>query len=304
MEDALEVQYTIRKDKNGIYYRNVTGPIKVVRYADDFVILAETEAQAIEAKERIAIWLKAKGLELSAEKTHITTVEQGFDFLGFTIIRRKNTQSRVGMATHTFPSKKGVTRFKSKVKELTTKGRTYPTDTIIAELNPLITGWAYYYRTGISSMTYKNLDDYTWKVMWKWARRRHPNKSKKWVKNRYYTVHRGRDWTLTSDVGVPLRQLREVKIARHTKVRGTASPDDPELEAYWIRRKQKNNSMLGVKAAVHNRQKGRCPQCEDWLDNDEELHLHHKDRNRKNWKMSNLELLHETCHYQHHYRSA
>jgi len=297
MEEAIGVQKqykTSQRDGKCTWY---SGPTKVIRYADDFVVLAETATQAYGAQSRLQKWLAERGLTLSDEKTRIVSVEEGFDFLGFTVIRRKNAQSKKGYANHVIPSRKSVEKFKYKVREIVRRNRQKPPDKLLMELNPLIVGWAMYYRNGVSSKTFEQIDRFLWHRLWRWALRRHPNKGKKWVYRKYYQTVKGRKWTLVGDE-IKQRRLTEVKIVRHVKVKEQNSPDDPDLTAYWIKRRSKNNSEIGVRAAVHERQKGVCELCGDWLENGEAVHLHHKDSNRNNWRMSNLSLVHETCHHQ------
>lgn len=188
-------------------------------------------------------------------------------------------------------------KFKDKVRDIVHRNWHNP-DKMLMELNPLIIGWANYFRSGVSSQTFGNLDHFMWHKIWRWALRRHPNKGKDWVKKRYYRKINNQEWTFVTKTGARLRRLGEVKIKRHTKVVDLSSPDDPELTAYWIKRRGKLNFYIGVKAAVFDKQKGICEGCDDWLDDGEAVHLHHRDDNRENWKLSNLSLLHETCHHQ------
>jgi RNA-directed DNA polymerase len=298
MEEAIGVKRVNRKHKDGSRSTAIRGHTKIVKYADDFVVLTETEAQAKEAQRKLVGWLDERGLKLSPEKTRLTKVTDGLDFLGFTIIRRKNAQSRNGYATHTIPSKKSVKGFKEKVDSIIRNNLQSSPDKLLRELNPLITGWAYYYRMGVCYNVFRRLDDYTYHKLWKWAKRRHPNKGKRWVYNRYYTEEKNRRWRLRGKNGGTQRKLTDVKSKRHVMVAGQNSPDDPELTAYWIRRRSKNNSELGVRAAIYDKQKGICEECDDWLENGEAVHVHHKDGNRENWRLSNLSLVHETCHHQ------
>lgn len=300
MEKALGVKRVNETHKDGSIRSFIKGHTKIVRYADDFVVLTETEAQAKKAQSRMVEWLGIRNLELSPEKTRIVKVTDGFDFLGFTVIRRKNAQSRKGSATHTLPSRKSIKTFKEKVAAIVRKNRQRSPDLLLKELNPLITGWAHYYRCGVSQATFGHLETYIYLKLWKWARRRHPNKSKTWIYDRYYSKVPGRKWRLMGEDGSFQRKPTDVKSKQHTMVTGQSSPDDPELTVYWIRRRSKNNSGLGVRAAIYKNQKGMCKRCGDWLENGEAVITHHRDRNRKNWRLSNLSLLHETCHQQTH----
>lgn len=290
MEDALGVQ----QNPNNSYKTTR----RVIRYADDFVILTDTEEDAGKAKGQIQEWLEIRGLELSAEKTRIVHIEEGFDFLGFNIRRYKSASSRRGYAIHTRPSDKAIKRFKQKARDIFKKCLHCPPNTVIAQINPLIRGWGMYFRIGVSRQTFVNLDDYIWHRSFDaYARRRHPNKSKTWRKATYYTRnHRGWDWTFyDKETGTTIMWLRGIPIQRHIKVRGKASPDDPELTDYWEKRQGRSKELAREKKALWGKQRGLCPVCNDWLDGGEELHVHHL-RGRGEERLKYKQLLHETCH--------
>jgi RNA-directed DNA polymerase len=298
MEEALAVKKYVFRSK-GKRRTRYDGPTKVVKYADDFVVLCETKAQADDAKHRLEQWLSERGLQLSAEKTQIVHSTDGFDFLGFTVIRRKNAQSRKGYAHHILPSQKSVDRFKDQVRNITRKYRGHPPDRLLKELNLLIIGWANYYRVAVCSKTFRSLDCFVWTKLWKWARQRHPNKGKGWVRSKYFPTRNGRKWLFyAASNGRSIQLLTSTKSINHRKVIDTHSKDDPELTAYWLMRAKVNNPERGVRQALFNRQQGLCLRCEDWLARGEATHVHHQDGNRNNHRFSNLELVHETCHHQ------
>jgi RNA-directed DNA polymerase len=290
---------------NGQRYKRINGKSqwlshpRIIRYADDFVILIETEEKAIEVKQVVEEWLWARGLKLSAEKTKIAKITDGFDFLGFTIIRRKNVKQKGGVSCHVFPSKKSQEKFKAKVKDIFRRNL-HNQDKLFMEINPVITGWGHYFRTGVSAAIFKQLDYVIFHRCLRWSYRRHPNKGKHWAIRQYFDTTPGKSWTFTKKgTNIRLRTLSEIGIKRHIKVKGNASPDDPELGAYWTKRQTKNNPEIGVRKALYKAQNGVCAKCNDWLNsNDEETHVHHLDSDRNNYTLSNLQLLHETCHHQ------
>jgi len=297
MEEALGIQKVYRM-VNGRRQSIYPGTTKVVRYADDLVILTGDMEEALAAKRRMADWLSERGLVLSPEKTQIVHVQDGFDFLGFTIRRLKTTTKKSGYILLTKPSNKAVKRLKERIRTTLRQYRQSKPDTVIRALNPLITGWGMYYRGGGSSRTFQGIDHYLWTVLWKWARRRHPRKGNKWIARKYFKTVKERKWVFAGTDAYRLRYMSELKIVRHVKVRDTYSPDDPDLTAYWIERRSKTNPYLGWKAALFKRQDGTCLKCGDWLMGNEATHIHHKDGDRKNNLMSNMELVHETCHAQ------
>ena len=293
MEKAIGVT---RKTEPSGGRPQVTSPVKVIRYADDFVVLAETEEDAVRAKASLDGWLNRRGLEMSEEKTSIIHIDQGFDFLGFTIKRYKSAQSRRGTVIHTRPSKKSILKFKEKVRDIFDKGKHKSPERILMEINPLITGWGLYFRTGVSKKTFGGLDNFIWHRCWRYAKRRHPKKGKRWVAKKYFTTHKGQKWTFYDEAtGKNIRRMSHIPIERHRKVKYGASPDDPGLEKYWENRQRNPKVPTGQKWDLWKRQQGICPECKGWLDNGEELQVHHL-KGRGDEKLKYKQLLHETCH--------
>jgi RNA-directed DNA polymerase len=141
---------------------------------------------------------------------------------------------------------------------------------VIGRLNPIIRGWSAYYRGVVSSEAFAKLDDYLWKLTYKWAKHSHPNKSKHWGINRYFgRFNRSRQdrWVFGDrDSGAYLLRYCWTKIVRHQLVRGSASPDDPDLAEYWARRRQRSTPPLdGLSLSLIKTQCGRCPLCGELL---------------------------------------
>lgn len=293
MEEAIGVKRIMKAG-----YPLTISPVKVIRYADDLVAVAVTKEDAERAKQKLAEWLAPRGLEMSAEKTNIVHIDQGFDFLGFNIRRYKSVRKKRGTVIHIKPSEKSIERFKDKVRHIFQRGKSKTPEQILWELNPLITGWGLYFRTGVSKVTFSKLDNFIWHKCWRYARRRHPNKNRNWVMKKYFTTRNGRQWTFyDEDTGLTRRYLMKIPIERHRKVKSDASPDDPTLVEYWTKRRTNPRVPTGRKYDLWKRQKGLCPQCESNLDNGEELHVHHL-RGRNEYRLKYLQLLHETCHHQ------
>lgn len=264
-----------------------------------FVVLTRTKEDAEASKAELTEWLAVRGLCLSEEKTSITHLDDGVDFLGFNIKRYKATQKKTGYSIYTKPSKKSIKKFKTRVYEIIKRRLSSSPRETLAELNPLIRGWGIYFRSGVSKKVFEQLDSYIWGRTWHcYTKRRHPNKGKKWRKQKYYKVIRGFDWTFyDEDSGVNIHRLAHIPIVRHIKVKRDASPDDPALQEYWQLRQRRPKELSREKAILWVRQKGICPICEEWLDNEEELHTHHtRGREVEDWKYK--QLLHETCHHQ------
>lgn len=210
-----------------------------IRYADDFVATARSKEQLDALKPKIELWLAERGLALNLEKTRIVNVNDGFNFLGFHI-RRFHGKCL------TKPQKEKVLDFLKRIREWLHAHKAVSAETVIRSLNPKLIGWANYYRHAVSSRTYSYVDSQVWKAIWHWCLQRHPRKSKQWVKRRYFKDHHGRDWTFFANATtnddvrtLVLTRLSDIKIRRHVKVRGAASPDDPTLREYWQQRRDR-----------------------------------------------------------------
>ena len=157
-------------------------------------------------------------------------------------------------------------------------------DAVIAKLNPIITGWAAYYRIGVSKRAFNALDAHLWRLVYKWARFTHPNKSMRWVKARYFGTFnpaRADTWVFGSrDSGFYLRKFAWTPIVRHRMVEGTASPDDPTLTDYWAKRRRRSSPPVGTATLrLLRAQHGRCPLCRGLL-----LHADHEPQSPREWE--------------------
>jgi len=260
MEQAAGVRYW----EGGATLRAVPGTPVLVRYADDLAVLCASRAQADQVKGRLAGWLEPRGLRFNEAKTRIVHLSQGFDFLGFSIRRYPNGKLL------TKPSKEAMRRIRERLSTEATAMRGANADALIARLNPIITGWAAYYRIGVSKRAYGTLDAHLWRLAWKWANFSHPNKPRRWIITRHFGMFnpaRQDKWVFGSRAtGFYLRKFAWTKIVRHRMVAGRASPDDPALTGYWQQRRRRDR--LPVDPATWHllrRQRGRCPLCRGLL---------------------------------------
>jgi RNA-directed DNA polymerase len=220
-----------KKSKSGRTnsYHAAKYKVNFVRYADDFIVTAKTEEIAKEVKELIKVFLKERGLELSGEKTLITHIDNGFDFLGWNF-RKYNGKLLVK------PSKKSIDKFTEKISDTIKKGKAWKQEELIKTLNPIITGWANYYQSVVSSEIFHKLDSRIWGMLWHWAKRRHPEKSKQWTADKYWHTFGNRKWVF-SEGTKQLHFLSDTKIVRHTKLKLDMNPHlDKD---YFISRKLK-----------------------------------------------------------------
>jgi RNA-directed DNA polymerase len=274
MEQAAGVRYW----EGGATLRAVPGTPVLVRYADDLAVLCATRAQAEQVKERLAGWLEPRGLAFNEAKTRIVHLSQGFDFLGFSIRRYPNGKLL------TKPSKEAMRRIRERLSNEAIAMRGANADALIARLNPIITGWAAYYRIGVSKHAYGTLDAHLWRLAWKWANFSHPNKPRRWIITRHFGMFnpaRHDKWVLGSrETGFYLRKFAWTKIVRHRMVAGRASPDDPALTGYWQQRRRRDR--LPVDPATWHllrRQRGRCPLCRGLL-----LHADRQPQSPEEWQ--------------------
>jgi len=261
MEHAAGVNYDSRGSVKA-------GCPTVVTYADDFVALCHNREQAETVRNRLSIWLKERGLSLNHEKTRIGRIDAGFDFLSFTIRRY---YVRGGTKVLTKPSRNALTKIRQRnAQELRTLRGADPAE-VIRTLTPIIKGQANYYRPGASKKSYQSLDEHLWQHLYKWARRRHPRKPRRWVTARYFGAFhptRRDRWVFGDrDSGAYLHRYAWTKIVRHVPVTGRHSPDDPALAQYWAdRRRKRKPPQLGESwERALRAQQGLCPLCKEPL---------------------------------------
>jgi RNA-directed DNA polymerase len=260
MEVAAGVRYST-VGVNGA--QTVSGTPALVRYADDFVVMCHTRDQAERARSQLDQWLALRGLSFNEDKTRIVHIDDGFDFLGFNV-------RRYGGKLLIKPSKAAVARFRQRLTDEVHSLRGSAAIMVIVTLNPIIRGWAAYYRGVVSKKVFSTVDDHLWRLTYRWALRSHPNKSKHWIIARYFdqfNVFRQNRWVFGDrDSGAYLLRFDWTKIVRHRMVMGTSSPDDPALTKYWADRRRNGPSPLNAPTLRMLRaQKGRCPACGDLL---------------------------------------
>jgi RNA-directed DNA polymerase len=219
-----------------------------IRYADDFVVTARSQEELVSLRPKLEGWLGERGLEMNTEKTRIVSIEDGFNFLGFNV---RHYQGRCLVK----PEMDKVFAFLRRIREWLNCHKQETPDVVILKLNPILRGWAQYYRNFVSSRTFSYVNHRITKMLWFWCKRRHPNKGRKWVKRKYFAVLDGRDWQFVAksqdSAGKPviyhLFNVNKMPIKRHIKVRGAVSPDDPASLDYWKERayRQKSQSAAG-----------------------------------------------------------
>jgi RNA-directed DNA polymerase len=273
---GMESAVGVRHGPDGM--RTARGSPVLVRYCDDFVVCCHTRQQAEDVQFRLAAWLAPRGLAFNLDKTRIVSLEAGYDFLGFNIRRYRNGKLLIK------PSKAAVKRIKHKLAERMRRLRGQNVAAVLAEICPITRGWASFYRSVVSKKTFNSVDDYLWKLTYKWARRSHPGKPAYWVTNRYYgqfNPSRNHHWVFGDTAsGAYLPRMVWTPIVRHRKVAGAASPDDPALTDYWTQRRGRNQPPLDRSTLrLLKTQHGRCALCADLL-----LHTDREPHTPEEWR--------------------
>jgi Retron-type reverse transcriptase len=305
--DGLEQKLREKYPKASNLSRRVK--VNLVRYCDDFIITGSSkELLENEVKPLVEEFLKERGLELSPEKTRITHIEDGFDFLG-QHLRRYNDGKII-----ITPSKKNVEAVLDKIRGIIKRNAQATAGNLIMQLNPIIKGWANYHRHVSSKQTFVKINNAIFHALWQWAKRRHPKKPLRWIKDKYFTTLGGDNWVFHGTVAgkegttqtVHLLKASSVPIKRHTKIKGEANPYDPAWEEYFERRLdvKMDATLKGRRQllTLYREQEGICPICQQEITEITEWHRHHliwKSNGGKD-TTENLVLLHPECHRQVH----
>lgn len=257
MEEAAGVRYNT-------YGHVRPGCPTVITYADDLVALCHSRSQAETVREKISGWLTERGLTLNQGKSEIRHVDDGFDFLSYTIRRYRNQRGTIILTT---PSRDAMAKIRNRLTaELRTLQGASPA-AVIGKLNPIIRGQANYYRPGASKRAYQALDHYLCQRLYQWALRRHPTKGRRWVKHRYFGSYhpaRRNQWVFGDrDTGAYLHHYAWTPIVRHIPVAGRNSPDDPALAQYWADRRRRHPPPHLAETWTRRlrNQHGLCPEC-------------------------------------------
>lgn len=279
--------------------------VNLVRYADDFVVTGGSkELLETIVQPWIVEFLRERGLTLSAEKTKIVHIDQGFDFLGWNF--RKYREKLLIK-----PSKKNVKAFYDKVKEIIATSVSVPTETLIQRLNPIFIGWAMYHRGAVAKQTFSKINNLIYWRLMRWGKRRHPRKTTSWIYGHYWKQCGSRKQFsgLKDDpfggnerIPLPLYSLTDMKIVRHIKVKGDYNPYHPNSIVEGEQRRIKlmgKNIWNSQRSSLWFEQNGKCALCKQEIDREDEgMHDHHIIYKQLGGSdaLSNRVLLHPICH--------
>jgi RNA-directed DNA polymerase len=212
--------------------------VHLVRYADDFIVTSDSkDVLEQEVRPLVESFLRDRGLVLSEKKTVLTHIDDGFDFLGFNL-RKYDGKLLIK------PPKDRVLGFLRKIQEIINTHKAATVDHLIRLLNRKIRGFCRYYRHVVSSKAFAYIDSRIWRMLWRWARRRHPNKNSRWVRAKYFAPLHGRNDVFTGEYVTAKGQRKtlhiftamSMEIRRHPGVRQAANPYDPRYDDYFRQR--------------------------------------------------------------------
>lgn len=300
LERLLQERLPTRQKVNGRTHFN---KLNFVRYADDFIITGESpEFLRDKVLPIVKEFLTERGLQLSEEKTVITHIEDGFDFLGKNI-RKYNGKLLIK------PSKTSVKSFLAKVRSIIKGNKSTKQETLIRKLNPVIRGWVNNQRYVVSSKVFSRVDYEIYKCLWQWAKRRHKKKSHKWISQKYWHHIGSRQWTFSvpyenqSAEGEPLycklEYATDTKIIRFKKIVAEANPFDEYWTDYFEEREGEKllNSTKGREKllTIWRRQHRRCPVCGDLITSETGFEVY-----ASAGKNSQKNMVHKECHKEIH----
>ena len=300
LERLLQERLPTRQKVNGRTHFN---KLNFVRYADDFIITGESpEFLRDKVLPIVKEFLTERGLQLSEEKTVITHIEDGFDFLGKNI-RKYNGKLLIK------PSKTSVKSFLEKVRSIIKGNKSTKQETLIRKLNPVIRGLVNNQRYVVSSKVFSRVDYEIYKCLWQWAKRRHKKKSHKWIAQKYWHHIGSRQWTFSvpyenqSTEGEPLycklEYATDTKIIRFKKIVAEANPFDECWTDYFEEREGEKllNSTKGREKllTIWRRQHRRCPVCGDLITSETGFKVH-----TPAGKNSLKIMVHKECHEEIH----
>ena len=300
LERLLHDRLPTRKKVNGKTHCN---KMNFVRYADDFIITGESpEFLREKVLPIVREFLTERGLQLSEEKTVITHIGEGFDFLGKNI-RKYNGKLLIR------PCKSAVKSFLGKVRDIIKSSKSIKQEILIRRLNPVIRGWVNNQRYVVSSKVFSTVDYEIYKCLWQWAKRRHKKKSRKWIARKYWHDIDSRQWTFSvpyENQGTEGKQLyckleyaTDTKIIRFKKIVAEANPFDEYWTDYFEEREGEKllNSTKGREKllTIWRRQGRRCPVCGDLITSETDFKVH-----TPAGKNSRKIMVHKECHEEIH----
>lgn len=282
--------------------------MNMVRYADDFIITGHSkEWLEDEVKPVLVEFLAERGMVLSVEKTKVTHIGDGFDFLGWNF---RKYHGKLLMK----PSKANIKAHLDKIREVIKVNKTAKQARLITLLNPILRGWANYHSHVVAKKTFARVDHEVWSTLWRWAVRRHPNKGSRWVKEKYFKSQGARNWVFSAiekkEDGTKKERIllleSDTPIVRHIKIKAGANPHDPRWEPYfedrWVKAMLKSGRGRSKLYRVWLSQDRNCPECNQPITKSTPWAFRHivKRADGGADAAGNLQMHHLNCHRQQH----
>jgi RNA-directed DNA polymerase len=310
LEEAIVIAFPRHQTPEGLVQR-----AKVVRYADDFVVLHRELAVIEEVKQVASQWLAGMGLEMKPSKTRITHTLHphegavGFDFLGFNVrqypvgkTHRRKSGGRGGSSvwldyvTLIKPSQEAMHRHSKALQAVVRQHKAAPQRALIVRINSIIRGWANYYSAMVSKGSFSKLDHLLYIKLRHWARSRHHNKPWSWIAKKYWRLETGK-WDFATREGLRMYNHSQTPIRRHVKVQGDRSPYDGDW-VYWASRMGSHPELPKGVAILLRRQRGRCAHCGLYFKDGDWPEVYRSIRPAEGGKngLTHSELLHHHCH--------
>ena len=296
LERVLRERFPQRRRENG---KTVFDKVNYVRYADDFIITGKSEAfLRNEVLPVVRRFLSERGLQLSEEKTVITHIDDGFDFLGQNICKYKGKLLIK-------PAKASIKGFLKRIREIVKSNKSAKQEMLIRRLNPVIRGWVNYHRYVVSSELFSYVDYQIYQCLWQWAKRRHKNKGYRWIARKYWHEIGTRKWTFSAELNskteetqyLSLEYATNTKILRFKKIIAEANPFDEKWEGYYEERDGERmlNSTKGREKLLRiwRQQKRCCPVCGERITSETGFRTHTLVQNGKSRLSA---MVHPQCH--------
>ena len=302
MEKLFEAEWPDGHPKAPAFRKGPNKGVAVIRYADDFVTTAPTrEVLETYARPRLEKFLQELGLALSEAKTRIVHVTEGFNFLGFHI-RKYGKKGKL----LTVPQKAKVLKHVRATRSYLDAHKQTPAGQVIRQLNPVIRGWAHYYRHCAAKHVFQKVRHAQWQMLWMWAKRRHPQKRSTWVKARYF--RNDGYWTFQAGKA-ELVKPDATPITRFTKVTGKHSPYNPARRHYWTERKKQQvgrETYAKQRLILHQKQGYRCALCSLPCTTGESIETEHIIPTSQGGTddINHKRLVHPWCHRQRHHKDG
>lgn len=313
MEEELGIKYILHKNKRypeGRWEINdnlkSSPKIAIVRYADDFVILTETKEKAMSLYKELQPYLKKRGLKLAEDKTKVTKLINGFDFIGFNFRKYYNKNGSLKVLVK--PNKESIKNAKTNIKEKFEQSIGTNAKILLTNLLPVIRGYSNHWKHVVSKEIYSHMDYYIFTLTVRFLKRMHPNKPWKWIEKKYFkpdlTGQSKNKWLLTYG-RYQMKKMTWTSIARHKKILGNNSPFDAKLKDYFEDRDIKHfiANTVDSRQYMAKSQRYKCPLCgQSIVDESEGLEIHHKHPKCQGGDngYKNIWLVHISCHIKHH----